>query len=148
MARHRVSAKFIGSAVAAGLAMAVVTGHHHAAAAPAGGSRATVTVAYGPNEALANQMAASGYGWSGGQAACLDQLWTRESAGTWSPTVTDPLSGAYGIPQSLPPDKMAAAGPDWRTNPVTQIRWGLGYIRATYGTPCNAWRHEIADGWY
>lgn len=143
--RTRASGKFIGSAVAAGLAMAVVTGHH--AAAPGGSSRTAIT-SYSSNEALANQMAASGYGWTGQQATCLDELWTRESAGTWSPTVTDPLSGAYGIPQSLPPDKMAAAGPDWQTSPATQIRWGLGYIRSTYGTPCNAWRHEIADSWY
>jgi hypothetical protein len=143
--RTRSVGKFIGSAVAAGLAMAVVTGHH---AAPPGGSSRTAVTSYSSNEALANQIAASGSGWTSQQATCLDQLWTRESAGTWSPTVTDPLSGAYGIPQSLPPDKMAAAGPDWQTNPATQIRWGLGYIRAAYGTPCNAWSHETADGWY
>ena len=64
------------------------------------------------------------------------------------PSGTSPGSGAYGIPQALPASKMAAAGPDWRTNPATQIRWGLGYIGATYGTPCNAWGHETADGWY
>jgi hypothetical protein len=148
--RVRVSGKFIGSAVAVGLAMAAVTGHH-AAAGPSRSQHALVTsqVVSGPaNEQLANQMAASGYGWTGDQTTCLDRLWTRESAGTWSPAVTDPLSGAYGIPQSLPPDKMAAAGPDWRANPATQIRWGLGYIRATYGTPCNAWDHETADSWY
>jgi resuscitation-promoting factor RpfB len=150
MARPRVSGRFIGSAVAAGVVMAAVTGHH-AAAVPGGSQHASVTsqVVSGPaNEQLANQMAASGYRWTGGQTTCLDRLWTRESAGTWSPTVVDPLSGAYGIPQSLPPDKMAAAGPDWQTDPATQIRWGLGYIRAAYGTPCTAWDHETADGWY
>lgn len=145
--RSRVSGKFIGTAVAAGLAMAAMTGHH-APAAPGGSTKATVTASYASNEALAGQMAASGYGWTGAETTCLDELWTRESAGTWSPTVVDPLSGAYGIPQSLPPDKMAAAGTDWQTNPATQIKWGLGYIQATYGTPCNAWGHETADGWY
>ena len=144
--RSRISGKFIGSAVAAGAVMAAVTGHH--TPGTPGGTKPAVTAAYGSNEALANQMAASGYGWTSAETACLDQLWTRESAGTWSPTVVDPLSGAYGIPQSLPPDKMAAAGPDWQTDPATQIRWGLGYIRAAYGTPCGAWDHETADGWY
>jgi hypothetical protein len=43
---------------------------------------------------------------------------------------------------------MATAGPDWQTDPTTQIEWGLGYIQRTYGTPCNAWSHEEADGWY
>jgi hypothetical protein len=60
-------------------------------------------------------------------------------------------SGAYGIPQALPASKMAAAGSDYMTDPATQIRWGLGYIAGTpYGThtPCGAWAHETADGWY
>jgi hypothetical protein len=47
-------------------------------------------------------------------------VWTRESG--WNPYATNPLSGAYGIPQSLPAAKMASAGPDWQTNPATQIR--------------------------
>ena len=147
MARSRLSGKFIGSAVAAGMVMAAVTGHHAAAGA---GTTATVTAVYGSNEALANQMAASGYGWTGQQAACLDDLWAEESAGTWSPTVTDPLSGAYGIPQALPGSKMDAAGPDWQTNAATQIRWGLGYIHDRYGTPCNAWAFEKSHvpNWY
>ena len=48
-------------------------------------------------------------------------------------------SGAYGIPQALPGSKMASAGADWQTNPATQIKWGLGYIKAIYGDPCKAW---------
>jgi hypothetical protein len=43
---------------------------------------------------------------------------------------------------------MASAGPDWETNPATQIRWGLSYIQGTYDSPCGAWDHELADGWY
>jgi hypothetical protein len=76
------------------------------------------------------------YGFSQGQWPCLDQLWIGESDWRWF--VANPSSGAYGIPQSLPGSKMAAEGADWRTNPVTQIRWGLDYIRKSYGTPCNA----------
>src|SRR5260370_42305956 len=95
MAWHRLSGKFIGSAVAAGLAMAVITGHH---APTSGGSKATVTAVYGSNEALANQVAASGYGWTGSQTTCLDRLWTRESAGGWGPAGDEPPSGAYRRP--------------------------------------------------
>jgi hypothetical protein len=56
--------------------------------------------------------------------------------------------GAYGIPQAYPASKMASAGSDWRTNPATQIKWGLGYITGRYGTPCGAWAEELAIGAY
>jgi resuscitation-promoting factor RpfB len=52
------------------------------------------------------------------------------------------------IPQALPGPKMSSAGADWQTDAATQIRWGLGYIQGTYGSPCGAWAHEEADGWY
>ncbi|WP_456236389.1 aggregation-promoting factor C-terminal-like domain-containing protein [Actinomyces mediterranea] len=52
------------------------------------------------------------------------------------------------MPQALPGSKMAAAGVDWATNPATQITWGLGYIAGRYGTPCSAWAHSNAVGWY
>ena len=79
------------------------------------------------------------------QWTCLLDLWNRESG--WVYDAENP-SGAYGIPQSLPGDKMASAGADWETDPSTQIKWGLGYITDVYGTPCDAWDHEVADGWY
>ncbi|GLY32276.1 hypothetical protein [Kineosporia sp. NBRC 101731] len=85
-------------------------------------------------------------GWSSAQYTCLDSLWTRESS--WNYQATNPSSGAYGIPQSLPGSKMASAGSDWKTNPVTQIRWGLDYISDRYGTPCGAWSHSESVGWY
>ena len=43
---------------------------------------------------------------------------------------------------------MASAGADWQSNAATQIRWGLGYIQQTYGSPCAAWDHSEAVGWY
>jgi hypothetical protein len=86
------------------------------------------------------------YGWSSGQFSCLNSLWNQESG--WNVYATNPTSGAYGIPQALPGDKMASAGPDWQTNAATQIRWGLSYIQSLYGSPCGAWAHEEADGWY
>lgn len=92
----------------------------------------------------ASQMSA--YGWDRRQYNCLNKLWFRESG--WNHLAVNRSSGAYGIPQSLPATKMAAAGPDWRTNPSTQIAWGLGYIKARYGTPCSAWSHSERRGWY
>jgi hypothetical protein len=84
--------------------------------------------------------------WGVAQWPYLDMLWNRESG--WRVDATNPTSGAYGIPQSLPATKMASAGADWRTNAQTQIRWGLGYIAARYGSPRLAWYHELAFGWY
>ncbi|WP_082096408.1 G5 domain-containing protein [Demequina gelatinilytica] len=107
---------------------------------------ATSNVSPGTARALGQQMAADIYGWSGDQWSCLDALWQRESG--WNPNAHNPYSGAHGIPQALPGSKMASAGSDWATNPATQIRWGLGYIKGRYGTPCGAWGHSQSKGWY
>lgn len=88
----------------------------------------------------------SAYGWSSSQYGCLLNLWNQES--DWDTYAVNPSSHAYGIPQSLPASKMASAGADWRTNYRTQVDWGLGYIRASYGTPCGAWSHEVSHNWY
>lgn len=85
-------------------------------------------------------------GWPVSENSCLFTLWDRESG--WNVTATNPYSGAYGIPQALPGAKMAAAGPDWQTDPSTQIAWGEDYIKANYGTPCAALAHSNAYGWY
>ncbi|GAA1821135.1 hypothetical protein [Agromyces neolithicus] len=86
------------------------------------------------------------YGWGSAQYDCLVRLWTRESS--WRADAYNASSGAYGIPQSLPGSKMAAAGADWRTNAATQIEWGLSYIADRYGAPCGAWAHSEAYNWY
>ena len=86
------------------------------------------------------------FGWGGGEFDCLDNLWVSES--NWLTTAENPSSGAYGIPQSLPADKMASAGDDWATNPATQIAWGLDYIDDVYGTPCSAWSFKQSNNWY
>lgn len=75
-------------------------------------------------------------GWGDGEWGCLNALWVGES--NWEHDATNPSSGAYGIPQSLPASKMATAGSDWKTNPITQIEWGLDYIKTSYGSPCEA----------
>jgi hypothetical protein len=85
-------------------------------------------------------------GWGDGEFACLVALWNKESG--WRVNAYNSSSGAYGIPQSLPGSKMASAGADWESNPATQIAWGLGYISGRYGSPCGAWGHSQAKGWY
>ena len=84
----------------------------------------------------AARMLLADYGWSDGQWSCLDQLWSGESG--WNYRASNSSSGAYGIPQSLPASKMATVAPDYLTNPVTQITWGMQYIQRSYGTPCGA----------
>ncbi|GAB3807633.1 aggregation-promoting factor C-terminal-like domain-containing protein [Micromonospora zhanjiangensis] len=89
------------------------------------------------------------HGWTvSAQFNCLNQLWIHES--NWKVYATNPSSGAYGIPQSLPGSKMGAAGSDWQTNPATQIEWGEDYIKSRYGTPCAAWSFWQAQSphWY
>jgi hypothetical protein len=85
-------------------------------------------------------------GWDYSQYSCLVKLWERESNWRWN--ALNRSSGAYGIPQSLPGNKMASAGADWRTNPETQVKWGLGYIDGRYGSPCSALAHSDRRGWY
>jgi hypothetical protein len=87
------------------------------------------------------------YGFSvSSQWSCLDDIWTRESGWEWD--AENASSGAYGIPQSLPADKMATVASDYMTDATTQIKWGLGYIKDTYGSPCAAWDFELDNGFY
>jgi len=109
------------------------------------GQAATAPAASGSPQQIAEAMLGS-FGWSSSQFSCLDPLWAHESG--WSATAYNAGSGAYGIPQALPGSRMASAGPDWQSDAATQIRWGLKYIRDTYGSPCGAWDHELATGWY
>jgi hypothetical protein len=99
----------------------------------------------GSAQAIARDMVLA-RGWGEGEFNCLVSLWNKESG--WNYRATNPSSGAYGIPQALPGNKMASAGADWATNPATQISWGLGYISSRYGSPCGAWGHSQSVGWY
>ena len=85
-------------------------------------------------------------GWGDEEFACLVNLFNKESH--WNVYAENKSSGAYGIPQALPGNKMASAGADWQTNPATQITWGLRYIAGRYGTPCGAWGASQIKGWY
>lgn len=95
---------------------------------------------------IARQIMANKYNWGDDQFSCYNSIIMRESK--WNPYADNPHSSAYGIPQALPGSKMASFGSDWRTNPATQIRWGLDYVHDRYGTPCQAWGFKRSHGWY
>lgn len=82
----------------------------------------------------------------GGQFQCFSEIVERESG--WNYQASNPSSGAYGLVQALPGTKMASAGADWKTNPATQIKWGLNYMNDRYGSPCGAWDFWQANNWY
>lgn len=95
---------------------------------------------YAKSYALAN------YNWGDQQYSCLNKLWTRESH--WNYKARNPRSGAHGIAQALPATKMEIIATDWRTNPLTQIQWGLRYIEARYDTPCKAYAKFKRSNYY
>lgn len=74
------------------------------------------------------------------QFRCLDRIFHYESG--WR------VEAWGGIPQARPPEKMRSAGADWKTNPMTQVRWGIRYVNAKYGSACSAWAFKQAHGWY
>jgi hypothetical protein len=86
------------------------------------------------------------YGFSEKEYKCLNSLWTKES--NWNYKARNKSSGAHGIPQALPASKMNVVSTDWRTNPVTQIRWGLRYISIRYETPCKALAKHKRSNYY
>ena len=90
--------------------------------------------------------ALAGHGWAASEMTCLNTLWEKES--NWMTSATNASSGAYGIVQSLPAEKMASSGADYLTNPKTQINWGLDYIESRYGSPCGALNFHYANNWY
>jgi len=96
--------------------------------------------------AVAKEIIAAKYQWSEKQFTCLDQLWIKESH--WNYKARNKVTGAHGIPQALPATKMEVVATDWRTNPVTQITWGLKYIEERYETPCKAWSKFKRSRWY
>jgi hypothetical protein len=140
---HLVSAPKLASRVSASTASS--TGGSTGGTTGGGGGVAAAPPNPGSAQRIAyNMMPSFGFSRST-QWTCLDDLWQQESGWNY---LAENASGAYGIPQALPGSKMASAGPNWQTDPTTQITWGLGYIKSIYGTPCGAWAHEEADGYY
>ena len=97
-------------------------------------------------KAYAKKLVLNKYGWSLTDFNSLVKLWNKESG--WNANAHNKRSGAHGIPQALPARKMKSAGKDYYTNGKTQIRWGLKYILARYGSPLKAWNHSKKKGWY
>jgi len=95
---------------------------------------------------VAKEILFNEYGFKHVQYACLERLWTEES--NWRYKAHNKRSGAHGIAQALPANKMDVVATDWRTNPVTQIRWGLRYISIRYETPCKALSKHKRSNWY
>ena len=95
---------------------------------------------------VAQSIMKSKYNWGSSQFICLNRLWTKES--NWRYQARNSYSGAHGIAQALPASKMESISTDWRTNPVTQIQWGLKYISSRYSTPCKAWASSKRHGYY
>jgi hypothetical protein len=144
-AARKAAAKAAASKVAASKAAAKAAAAQQSAGQGQVEQQDAVTTASGSPQQTAEQML-SQYGWSSSQFSCLDPLWIQESG--WNVYAENPSSGAYGIAQALPGAEMASAGSDWESDAATQIRWGLTYIQGRYGSPCAAWAHEEADGWY
>ena len=86
------------------------------------------------------------FGWSSSEFGCLQSLWNAESG--WNPSASNPIFGRLRHPAGAARFQDGKRRADWQTNPATQIRWGLGYIKQVYGSPCAAWSHEQSTGWY
>ncbi|MFF3927778.1 aggregation-promoting factor C-terminal-like domain-containing protein [Streptomyces hirsutus] len=121
----------------AGAALAAAACGSLIAAAPA----QAATTATGSAQATAQSMIGDS-----AQYQCFSNIVQRESG--WNHTATNASSGAYGLVQALPASKMASAGSDWKTNPSTQISWGIDYMNERYGSPCAAWDFWQANNWY
>ncbi|MEU2129730.1 transglycosylase SLT domain-containing protein [Streptomyces sp. NPDC018352] len=108
-----------------------------AMAAPAAAPTSVAASAQGTARAMIGDAA---------QFQCFSNIVQHESG--WNHTATNASSGAYGLVQALPGSKMASAGADWKTNPSTQIKWGMDYMNSRYGSPCGAWSFWQANHWY
>ena len=147
-ASHTMSVVGVPKVAARPTAQAVTAGSSVTAGGSATAGSASVNLP-APNAGTAQLIAynmLSSFGWNPATYySCVDNIFSRESG--WRYNAYN-ASGAYGIPQALPGSKMATAGADWQTNPATQIKWGLGYMRDRYGDPCKAWAYWQAHSYY
>ncbi|MFI1399276.1 transglycosylase SLT domain-containing protein [Streptomyces sp. NPDC020681] len=140
---NRPKTALVGSAlVVSSAAMVIGVNPATASAAPAQApAKASAAAASGSAKAIAKQMIKDD-----AQFQCFSNIVSHESG--WDAKASNPSSGAYGLVQALPGGKMASAGSDWKTNPATQIEWGLDYMKDRYGSPCGAWSAWQSQGWY
>ncbi|KRV49322.1 hypothetical protein AQ490_03790 [Wenjunlia vitaminophila] len=127
-------------AVVAGAAVLVASGGAVAMASPANAAP-TDSAPASSSRQIARQMIPNDT-----QYSCFSNIVQHESS--WDHTAVNPTSGSYGLVQALPATKMASAGSDWKTNPKTQIKWGLDYMNDRYGSPCDAWAFWQNHHWY
>jgi hypothetical protein len=140
--RHRPKSLVLGSAFAvASTALVVGMNPATASAAPASAPAAAPAAQVASAQALAKKVLKDD-----AQYQCFHRIVVKES--NWDVDATNPSSGAYGLVQALPGGKMATHGSDWRTNPETQIKWGVDYMKNRYGSPCGAWSAWQVQGWY
>ncbi len=66
----------------------------------------------------------------------------------WNPLAKNRSSGATGLCQALPGNKMASAGSDWATNPITQLRWCNSYAVGRYGSWAKAYQFWTTHHWW
>ena len=85
-------------------------------------------------------------GISSSEWSYVDFIISRESG--WRPEAMNASSGATGLCQALPGSKMASAGSDWATNPITQLEWCDGYARGRYGSWASAYNFWINNHWW
>ncbi|SDK01545.1 transglycosylase SLT domain-containing protein [Streptomyces indicus] len=133
--------KALTTALVAASAAGVVFAAAPAQAATVQAAPAAAPYAAGSAQAIARQMIPDQ-----AQYAAFSAIVSRESG--WNHTATNSSSGAYGLVQALPGSKMASAGADWKTNPATQIKWGLDYMNSRYGSPVGAWNFWQQHHWY
>ena len=80
-----------------------------------------------------------------GDYTYVDYIVSKES--NWNPNAQN-ASGAYGLCQALPGSKMASAGSDWASNPVTQLRWCNSYAVGHYGSWAGAYSFWVSHRWW
>ena len=125
----------VGAALAAAACGSLI------AAGPAQAAPAQASSAPTSSQAVAKKMIGDD-----AQYECFSKIVEHES--DWNVNAKNSSSGAYGLVQALPGDKMASAGSDWKTNAATQIEWGLDYMKDRYGSACGAWDFWQANGSY
>ncbi|MER7177360.1 transglycosylase SLT domain-containing protein [Streptomyces mesophilus] len=134
--KKAVATALVGASAAGLVFMAAPAQAATVQAAPA-----AAPAAAGSAQAIAKQMIPDP-----AQYNAFSQIVSRESG--WNHTASNASSGAYGLVQALPGSKMASAGADWKTNPATQIKWGLDYMNSRYGSPVGAWNFWQQHHWY
>jgi len=96
-------------------------------------------------KSFARNIAEKQYNWNQEQWKCLGKLWGKESA--WNYEAKSPTQD-YGIPQRHMSQNTEQEIAEFLDSPVTQITWGLNYIKVRYGSPCGAWAFHQDRNWY